>query len=147
MNGGWWYVSGDCCSVVWVGQAAVVTLPAEVDVTNADQVRESLLAVVNQGAAWIVADMGKTTFCDSTGVSALVRTFKRATASGGGMRLVVDSPAVHRVLGITGVDLLMPIYPSVAASLGGQHDRPGPGRGMPWPATITTEEPPEPSWD
>ncbi len=140
-------MSGACCSVVWVGQVAVVTLPAEVDVTNADQVREELLSVVNQGAAWIVADMGKTTFCDSTGVSALVRTFKRATASGGGMRLVVNSPAVHRVLGITGVDHLMPIYPSVAASLAGQHERPGPGRGMPWPTTTTTEEPPEPSWD
>jgi anti-sigma B factor antagonist len=139
-------VSGDYCPVVWVGKVAVVTLPAEIDVTNADQVREALLAVVNQGAISLVADMSTTTFCDSTGISALVRTFKRATASGGGMRLVVDSPAVHRVLGITGVDRLMPIYPSVAASLARPHDPPGPGRGMPWPATISTEEPPEPSW-
>jgi anti-sigma B factor antagonist len=126
---------------------AVVTLPAEIDTTNADQVRESLLGVVNQGAASLVADLSQTTFCDSTGVSALVRTFKRATASGGGMRLVVSSPAVHRVLSITGVDHLMPFYPSVAASLATPHDQPGPGRGMPWPATMTTEEPPEPSWD
>jgi anti-sigma B factor antagonist len=140
-------VSGDCCPVVWVGQVAVVTLPAEIDATNADQVRESLLGVVNQGAASLVADLSQTTFCDSTGVSALVRTFKRATASGGGMRLVVSSPAVHRVLSITGVDHLMPLYPSVAASLATPHDQPGPGRGMPWPATMTTEEPPEPSWD
>jgi len=140
-------VSGDCCPVVWVGQVAVVTLPAEIDATNADQVRESLLGVVNQGAASLVADLSQTTFCDSTGVSALVRTFKRATASGGGMRLVVSSPAVHRVLSITGVDHLMPLYPSVAASLATPHDQPGPGRGTPWPATMTTEEPPEPSWD
>jgi anti-sigma B factor antagonist len=140
-------VSGVCCPVVWVGQVAVVTLPAEIDTTNADQVRESLLGVVNQGAASLVADLSQTTFCDSTGVSALVRTFKRATASGGGMRLVVSSPAVHRVLSITGVDHLMPLYPSVAASLATPHDQPGPGRGMPRPATITTEEPPEPSWD
>jgi len=146
MNG-WWYVPGDCCPVVWVGQVAIVTLPAEIDVTNADEVREVLLGVVNKGAVSLVADMSKTTFCDSTGVSALVRTFKRASASGGGMRLVVDSPAVHRILGITGVDHLMPIYPSVAASLGTPHDQPGHGRGMPWPAAITTEEPPEPSWD
>jgi anti-sigma B factor antagonist len=140
-------VSGDYCPVVWVGQIAVVTLPAEIDVTNADQIREALLGVVNQGAAALVADMSKTTFCDSTGVSALVRTLKRATASGGGMRLVVDSPAVHRVLSITGVDRLMSIYPSVAASLATPNDQPGHGRGMPWPATVTMEEPPEPSWD
>lgn len=134
-----------------------MTLPAEIDVTNADQIREALLGVVNQGAVSLIADMSKTRFCDSTGVSALVRTFKRATASGGGMRLVVDSPAVQRVLGITGVDHLMPIYPSVAASLATPNDQPGRGRGMSWPQPIvtepittepmTTEEPPEPSWD
>jgi hypothetical protein len=33
------------------------------------------------------------------------------------MRLVVAAPGVQRVLAITGVDHLIPVYPSVAASL------------------------------
>ena len=108
---------------LWIGQVAVVTLPAEIDVTNADVVREELLSVLNQGAALLIADLSKTSFCDSAGVSALVRTFRRATISASAMRLVVSTPAVQRVLSITGVDRLVDTFPSVAASLaspGGQ---------------------------
>ena len=104
--------------VLWIGQVAVVTLPVEIDVTNADTIGEELFAVLNQSAALLVADMSKTTFCDSSGVSALVRAFRRADASGQAMRFVVSTPAVQRVLSITGVDRLVRVYPSVAASLG-----------------------------
>jgi anti-anti-sigma factor len=72
---------------------------------------------MDAGAALLIADMSKTTFCDSAGVSALVRAFRRASASGSSMRLVVSTPAVQRVLSITGVDRLIDTFPSVAASL------------------------------
>jgi anti-sigma B factor antagonist len=118
-------VSQERYPVLWIGQAAVVTLPEEIDVTNADTVREELLTVINAGAALLIADMSKTTFCDSAGVSALVRVFRRASASGGSMRLVTVTPAVRRVLSITGVDRLVDTFPSVAASLAGPYDQPG----------------------
>ena len=95
----------------------MVTLPAEIDVTNAEAIREELLAVLNRGAVLLVADMSKTAFCDSSGVSALVHVFRRAATSGQAMRLVVSTPAVQRVLSITGVDRLVDVYPSVAASM------------------------------
>jgi anti-sigma B factor antagonist len=103
--------------VVWLGTSAVVTLPAEIDIANAGQVREDLLSVLNRGPATLVADMGGTTFCDSAGVNALVRAFRRATACGSQMRLVVAAPGVQRVLAITGVDRLIDVYPTVPASL------------------------------
>ena len=105
--------------VLWIGQVAVVTLPVEIDVTNADTIGEELFAVLNQSAALLVADMSKTNFCDSSGVSALVRAFRRADANGQAMRFVVSTPAVQRVLSISGVDRLVHVYPSVAASLAG----------------------------
>jgi len=116
-------VSGERYPVLWIGQVAVVTMPVEIDITNADAIRDELLAVLNHGAVLLVADLSKTTFCDSAGVSALVRTFRRAAASASGMRLVVSTPAVQRVLSITGVDRLLDIYPSVAASLAGPYDQ------------------------
>lgn len=117
--------------VVWIGRAAVVTLPAEVDVTNADSVREELTSVLSQGPVMLVADMSNTTFCDSAAVSALVRTFRQAAAGGCDMRLVASTQAVRRVLAITGVDRLIPMYPSLAASVGGPHDQPARGRRAP----------------
>jgi anti-sigma B factor antagonist len=104
--------------VLWLGQAAVVSLPTEVDIALAGQVREDLLSVLNRGPAALIVDMSKTTFCDSAGVHALVRAHKRAAASGADMRLVVTVPAVQRVLAITGVDRLIAVCPSVSAALG-----------------------------
>ena len=105
--------------VQWIGRAAVVTLPAEIDITNADRVREDLLSVLNHGAAVLIADLSTTTFCDSAGVGALARTYRRAEASQSDMRLVVSTPAVRRVLTLTGVDRLLDIYPSVTTALTG----------------------------
>jgi anti-sigma B factor antagonist len=115
-------VSGEHYPVLWIGRTAVVSLPVEVDITNADRVREDLLSVLNQGAALLVADLSITTFCDSAGVSALVRSFRRAEASQSEMRLVVSTLAVQRVLALTGIDRLLDLYPSVAASLEGSPD-------------------------
>ena len=102
---------------VWVGRVAVVTLPAEIDLSNAEQARQDLLSVVAQGATRVIADMTATTFCDSAGVAALVRAVQQATARGSGLRLAASAPAVTRVLALTGVDRLIEVYPSVAAAM------------------------------
>lgn len=104
--------------VLWDGPVAVVTLPAEIDVTCADELREQLLSVVNQGPTVLVADMSETRFCDSAGVTALVRTFRRATENGTKFRLVAGSPAVLRVLEITGVDRLIDTFGTLREALG-----------------------------
>jgi anti-sigma B factor antagonist len=110
-------VSGEHSPVLWIGQVAVVSLPVEIDLVNAGQVREDLLSLLNRGPSTLIVDLGGTTFCDSAGVNALVRAYQRACACGAGMRLVVAAPNVQRVLAITGVDSLIDIYPSVAAAL------------------------------
>jgi anti-sigma B factor antagonist len=119
-------VSRERFPVLWLGQVAVVRLPAEIDVTNAGTVGEELLAALNQGAALLIADMSTTRFCDSAGVSAMVRVFRQAAASGRAMRMVVGTPAVQRVLSITGFDRLVDVFPSVAASLAGASGQPQP---------------------
>jgi anti-sigma B factor antagonist len=125
--------------VLWLGQAAVVSLPAEIDILLADQVREDLLSVLNRGPAALIVDMSRTTFCDSAGVHALVRAHKRAAASSADMRLVVTAPGVLRVLAITGVDRLIAVSASVSAALAaagqpadGEKAAPGPGQAATW---------------
>ena len=77
-------MSGERYPVLWIGQVAVVTLPGEIDVTNAGTVQDELLAALNQRAVLLIADMSRTNFCDSSGVSAVVRVFRQATSSGSG---------------------------------------------------------------
>jgi anti-sigma B factor antagonist len=109
-------VSGER-QLAWVGRVAIMTLPAEIDLSNAEQVLRDLLSVVAQGASRLIADMTATTFCDSAGVAALVRVVRQATARGSGLQVAASAPAVIRVLALTGVDKLIGIYPSVAAAM------------------------------
>ena len=132
-------MSGEHYPVLWIGQVAVVALPAEIDVTNADTVQDELLAALDQRAVLLIADMSRTDFCDSSGVSAMVRVFRRAVASGSAMRLVVSTPAVQRVLSITGVDRLVDVFPGVAASLAGPYGQPNQAQPDSAPAAADTD--------
>jgi anti-anti-sigma factor len=95
---------------------AVVTLPEHIDVSNAGQIREQLLSVINRGAAELVADMTATISCDHAGADAVARAYQRATAAGTQLRLVVPAQIVRRVLSINGLDRLIPVYPSLEAA-------------------------------
>ena len=105
--------------MLWLGRVGVISLPVEIDTSNADQVRDDLLSVLGHGPSALIVDLGGTTFCDSAGVNALVRAHRRAVASHVAMRLAASAPAVARVLAITGVDRLINVYPSVAEALPG----------------------------
>ena len=106
----------DIDPVQWVGQQAVVALPVLMDAANAGQVREELLSVINGGATALIADMTATTSCDHAGADAVVRAFQRAVICGAELRLVVTSQHVSRVFSLTGVNRLVPIYPSLEAA-------------------------------
>ena len=57
----------DIYPVRWAGKQAVVTLPEDIDLSNACQIREQLLTVINRGAAVLIADMTATISCDYAG--------------------------------------------------------------------------------
>lgn len=55
-----------------------------------------------------------TRFCDSAGLTVLVRAHKRAVADGGGLRLVIAAGgAAARVFAITRLDLVIPLFSSL----------------------------------
>jgi anti-sigma B factor antagonist len=110
--------------MLWSGRVAVVRMPEEIDVTIADEIREELLAVLNQGASALVLDMTRTTFCDSSGVGALVRAQRRASASGADLRVATDSPVVLRVFSLVGLGQLIDVYPDVSSALASEASRP-----------------------
>ena len=107
----------DSYPVRWTGRQALVALPEHIDAANAGQIREGLLSVINQGAEALVVDMTGTIFCDRAGADAVARAYQRAVVGRTELRLVVTSGVVLRMLGMTGVGRLVPVYPSVEAAL------------------------------
>lgn len=105
--------------VLWAGPQAVVTLPQEIDISNAGLVSDTLLAVLNRGVSALVADMTGTSFCACAGVDALARAQQRAAASQARLRVATTTPIVLRVLALTGMDRLVPVFSTVADALAG----------------------------
>ncbi len=102
---------------LWSGQVAVVRMPAEIDATIADDMREALLSVLNLGARAVVIDMSRTSFCDSAGISALIRAQRRATASDAQLCIAAHSDAVLRLFSLIGVSAAIDVYPDVSTAL------------------------------
>ena len=117
--------------VKWTGRQAIVAFPGYVDVSNVDQLRDRLLAVINRGAAILIADMTDTASCDHSAVDAVARACQRAAINGTQVRLVVTAPTVRRVLSIEGLDRVVSIYPSLETATAA-------GRGASRLATLTT---------
>jgi anti-sigma B factor antagonist len=105
------------CPVRWAGSVAVITMPAEIDATNADRVRQALLSVVRPEVPVLVIDMTGTTFCDSAGVYAVLTAYRQAAETRTQLRLAATT--VQRVFTLIGADQLMPIYAELEAALAG----------------------------
>ena len=102
-----------------MGGLPVVTAPEEIDIANSGQFRLALLAAAAQGPT-IVVDLSRTEFCDSSGLSVLVRALRRARAEDGELRLVVSTHAVRRIMSVTGVGTIFSIFPSLDQAVASQ---------------------------
>lgn len=95
----------------------VVTLPAEIDLANADRVGADLNAAFGPGVGVVVADLSGTRFCDSSGIRELVLAHKRARASRTLFRVVVKPGEIRRVLDILRLDTVLNLYPRLDLAL------------------------------
>ena len=95
---------------------AVITLPEEIDMTNASQVHGTLVRALDDGTAVLIADAARTMFCGSATVTTLMRAHNRAAATGAQLRIAAG-PAMRRLLELTGADRTLHVYPTVAAAL------------------------------
>lgn len=83
--------------------AARVLVEGEVDVSNADELRNAVDAALVLDAPEVTVDLSQVPYIDSTGIGVLVGAAHRAVDAG--KKLVVASPQknVARVLGLLGV--------------------------------------------
>ena len=116
-----------------VNGVPVVAAPEEIDVTNAPELRSALVEAARHGGGTLVVDMTRTRFCDSCGLHILFAAWhKRAQAEGGELRLAMSAAPVLRLFEITGIDRVIPNFPSLAQALAHRsangpngHQRPG----------------------
>jgi anti-sigma B factor antagonist len=89
----------------------IVFLDGELDVNGATvaraQIDEAIERAVAHGVDHVVVDAGQLSFCDSTGLSALVRASDAASVRGIALSVRELSPPMRELLRITGLDALL----------------------------------------
>jgi anti-sigma B factor antagonist len=117
----------------------VIAAPPELDVTTADQLRAVLLETAAHGHTTVVVDMTSTQFCDSCGLSILVRAHKRALEEGGELRLVIPAGGtVHGIFTLTSLYRFIPRFGSRPEALLQRPTAPSRPSGplpAPWPGS------------
>src|SRR5262249_40322852 len=90
--------------IVRNGNACAVALVGELDLSNAPTAELALRGLLDDHAARIVVDLRQLTFIDSTGIAMFVQLIHEDEKFDRFRFLPSPSPAVTRVLEITGVD-------------------------------------------
>jgi anti-anti-sigma factor len=96
----------------------MVRLPAEIDSSNAEHIRQQLCAVLTPGVRVVVADLTSTTFCDVAGVRGLARARVYAEARNTELRLAVRPGPVRRILTMVSPGSSFLLYASTGEATG-----------------------------
>ena len=96
------------------GWVTVLRLSGELDLQPAAGLRQLFDELAERGRRDLLVDVAQVTFCDSTGLSALIHGYRRCRAAGGSLRVVGDTGMVDRVLRLTGVHDLLVAQPDRA---------------------------------
>ncbi|WP_329243635.1 STAS domain-containing protein [Streptomyces sp. NBC_01478] len=92
----------------------VVELTGELDYDSASQVRELLPGLALQDGQQLVVDLAGVTFCDSSGITALLAARNHALAARAGIALVAVPGHISRIFQMVGLDRVFRTHPTAA---------------------------------
>jgi anti-sigma B factor antagonist len=101
--------------VTTTATATVLKVAGEIDAAVSGRLTELLATAVDAGLP-VVADLSGVTFCDSTGLTALIHAHRAAEAAGTKFVIATGQRAVLRPLSLLGLTELLEIHPDIATA-------------------------------
>jgi anti-sigma B factor antagonist len=98
------------------GDAQIIRLGGELDLYNADAVRQALLAACNGGPSRVVVDLGEVEFMDSTALGVLIEA-RTKMPNRKAFFLAAPGLETKRALKISGLDRHFVVHDSVDEAL------------------------------
>lgn len=97
-----------------VGTWTVLRVSGELDLHTSPALRDSVSELLATGTSRLAIDLEHVGFMDSSSLGILVMALKRTRENDGDLALVGVNGSPLKVLALTGIDRLMPIYGSAA---------------------------------
>ena len=80
---------------------AIVVIVGEMDAYTTPQVKVAMQQMLDEGHRFLIVNLARAEYLDSTALGALVGALKRAREKGGDLHLVAPTPRIMRLLDIT----------------------------------------------
>ncbi|MGH1554357.1 STAS domain-containing protein [Streptomyces sp. L7] len=91
-------------------------MTGELDYDNCAQVRDLLPALALRDGQRLVVDLTGVTFCDSSGITALLAARNHALAARADIALAAVPPHLGRIFQMVGLDQVFPTHPTAQAA-------------------------------
>ncbi|MFI6039434.1 STAS domain-containing protein [Streptomyces sp. NPDC051315] len=104
---------------------ALVTVEGHLDLDTATEFQAHLANQLHHGRRHFLLDLSAVPFMDSSGMNIILRVYQEARNLPGSVHVINPTPAVRRVLDLTGVSLTVPVSDKVDEALA-LIDRPEP---------------------
>lgn len=95
----------------------IVALSGRLVIADVPQIRQQLLAIIEQGNGKLILHLAEVGFMDSSGLSVLVSVFKAARVRGGDIVLLGLSPTVRSLIELTRLQQVFSIFDDEAVAL------------------------------
>jgi len=91
---------------------SLITLEGEIDVYTSIQLKQDIAVILESGAKYLVLNLSKVEYLDSTGLGVLIGTLKKLRENGGNLVIVGPAMRIMRIFEITGLYKIFAIYPT-----------------------------------
>ncbi len=96
---------------------ALVTVEGYLDVDTATEFQHHLANQLHHGRRHFLLDLSEVPFMDSSGMNIILRVYQEARELPGSVHIISPTPAVRRILDLTGVSITVPVSESVDEAL------------------------------
>ncbi|GAA4792288.1 STAS domain-containing protein [Streptomyces ziwulingensis] len=96
---------------------ALLTVEGYLDVDTATEFQHHLANQLHHGRRHFLLDLSAVPFMDSSGMNIILRVYQEARDLPGSVHIIGPTPAVRRILDLTGVSLTVPVSATVDEAL------------------------------
>ncbi|WP_327714927.1 STAS domain-containing protein [Streptomyces sp. NBC_00490] len=96
---------------------ALITVQGYLDVDTATEFQHHLANQLHHGRRHFLLDLSQVPFMDSSGMNIILRVYQEARDLPGSVHIISPTPAVRRILDLTGVSITVPVSGSVEEAL------------------------------
>ncbi|TDB84641.1 anti-sigma factor antagonist [Actinomadura sp. KC216] len=98
-------------------QIAVLTAAGELSYRTSPALIQHATTIAERGHPDLILDLAQVLFWDSSGLSALIVTYRRLTSVGGSLTLTAPPERLRHVLTTTGIDQVISTHPTLDEAL------------------------------